>query len=212
MFYKESIENTTLDLLTKLMSDAQLNDFILVGGTAIALHIGHRISIDLDLFSCNPFDKNFLTEYLHNKYLFHLDYISDNTIKGEINGVQIDCIAHQYHWIDPVIVSGHIRLAGLSDLAAMKLNAIAGNGTRIKDFIDIAYLSGKLSLNEMLRGYESKYNSNPVIPIKALSWFDDINFNEPIMMSDRKPLNWKKIETRLNQMLKYPNKVFAQIQ
>jgi hypothetical protein len=208
MLYKETIENSTLDLLTKLMSDAQLNDFILVGGTAIALHIGHRISIDLDLFSCNPFDKNLLTDYLRNKYLFHLDYISHNTIKGEINGVQIDCIAHQYPWIDPHIVDENIRLAGLSDLAAMKLNAIAGNGTRVKDFIDVAYLSGKLSLNEMLKGYELKYNSNQVIPLKAFTWFDDINFSEPIMMSDRKPMNWKRIEHRLIQMLKYPNKVF----
>jgi hypothetical protein len=103
-----------------------------------------------------------------------------------------------------------IRIAGFYDLAAMKLNAISGNGTRIKDFIDIAYLSGKLTLNQMLKGYERKYNSNPLIALKALTWFEDINYNEPIKMADGMKFNWKSIERRLKVMHKSPNKVFVQ--
>jgi hypothetical protein len=58
----------------------------------------------------------------------------------------------------------------------MKLNAIAGNGTRIKDFIDIAFLSGKMTFGKMLEAYISKYGSNPVIPLKSDNLFEDINF------------------------------------
>lgn len=96
MLFKETIEESTLELLSKLMGDELLSNFVLVGGTALALQIGHRISVDLDLFTSQPFDAEELTDYLRTNYGFELDFISTNTVKGEINGVQVDCIAHQY--------------------------------------------------------------------------------------------------------------------
>lgn len=90
----------------------------------------------------------------------------------------------------------------------MKLNAIAGNGTRIKDFIDLAYLSTLLSLGEMLEAYEHKYKANVIMPLKALTYWEDINFDEPIRMLGSAPFKWKKIEKRLLQMQNYPQKRF----
>ncbi len=136
------------------MEDTELQDFILVGGTALALQIGHRTSIDLDFFSDKSFDENGLANYLLFNYQFELDFIAKRMLKGEINGIQIDCIAHQYPWIEKPVIVENIRLAGYLDIAAMKLNAIAGNGTRIKDFIDVAFLSEKLSFNNMLEAYQ----------------------------------------------------------
>jgi hypothetical protein len=190
------------------MDDEHFKDFVLVGGTALALQLGHRISIDIDLFSSASFNENELAEYLRTKYSFKLDFISNNTLKGEIEGVQIDCIAHQYPWINTFSLEENIRLASLDDIAAMKLNAIAGNGTRIKDFIDIAYLSSKISLKKMLEAYELKYNANPIIPIKALDYFDDLNFNEPIKMAHDSKFNWMRIEKRLKIMQDYPDKIY----
>lgn len=96
MLYKATIDDSTLELLTRLMADEAFNDFVLVGGTALALQLGHRISIDIDLFSTEAFDQNQLLDYLRNDYHFELDFISENTLKGEVKGVQLDCIAHQY--------------------------------------------------------------------------------------------------------------------
>lgn len=93
------------------------------------------------------------------------------------------------------------RLASLEDIAAMKLNAITGNGTRIKDFIDIAYLSSIFSLNQMLDFYYLKYHSNTLIPMKAITYFDDINFNEPLKMLNGK-FSWKVIANRLEKNAK----------
>jgi hypothetical protein len=208
MLHKETIEKSTLELLNQLMADASFSNFILVGGTALALQIGHRISIDLDLFSSQPFNSNDLANYLSTNYGFELDFISTNTLKGEINGVQVDCIAHQYPWIANSIEIGDIRLASLMDIAAMKLNVISGNGTRIKDFIDIAYLSTKISFNQMLEAYQNKYKSNSVIPLKAIVFYNDINFNEPIKMAENKHFKWEEIEKRLRLMHKFPDKVF----
>ena len=208
MLHKTTIDGSTLELLNKLMDDEFLKDFVLVGGTALALQLGHRISVDIDLFSSSPFNENELADYLRTKYHFELDFISKNTLKGEIDGVQLDCIAHQYPWINSFNLVENIRLASFDDIAAMKLNAIAGDGTRIKDFIDIAFLSCKIPLNKMLDGYEMKYNSNPIIPIKALAYFEDINFDEPIKMTHDSKLNWDEIEKRLKNMQDYPTRIF----
>jgi hypothetical protein len=56
MLHKETVASPTLDLIKRLFKDASLNEFVLVGGTALSLQIGHRISIDIDLFSNKPFD------------------------------------------------------------------------------------------------------------------------------------------------------------
>ena len=96
----------------------------------------------------------------------------------------------------------------MEDICAMKLNAIAGNGTRIKDFVDVAYLSSSFSLRQMLDFYEEKYHANPLMPLKGIVFFDDINKVAPVKMANGKPLDWKKIEKRLIAMEKSPSKVF----
>ena len=209
MLQTQTLAPATLQLLKQLMQDQELRSFRLVGGTALALQIGHRISVDLDLFTNTPFDEQQLREHLELTYGLQTDYISRHTLKGEIDGVQIDCIAHQYPWLQDSKEEDGIRLAGLPDICAMKLNAITGNGTRIKDFIDVAWLSTHYSLNQMLDFYEQKYNANVLIPLKAIIFFDEINFNEPVHLTDGKRLNWKTYEKRLLDMEKHPNKVFS---
>ena len=211
MLQIQTIAPATLLILKQLMNDPQMEHFRLVGGTALALQLGHRISVDLDLFSQTPFDAQQLQENLEINHLLQTDYLAKGTVKGEINGVQIDCIEHNYPWIKPLVEEDGIRLASLEDISAMKLNAIAGNGTRIKDFIDVAELSSVFSLNQMLNFYEQKYNANILIPLKAIIYFDDINKSEPIKMADGKQLKWEKYQKRLLSMEKFPNKVFGKI-
>lgn len=200
-----------MELLKRLMTDKRLEDFVLVGGTALSLQIGHRISVDLDLFVNHDFEAEEMREYLERTYHLETDYMALATVKGEINGIQLDCIAHVYPWIRPFVEEEGIRLASIEDICAMKLNAIAGNGTRIKDFVDVAYLSSMFSLRQMLSFYEEKYHANPLMPLKGIVFFDDINKAAPVKMTDGKPLDWKKIEKRLLAMEKSPNKVFESL-
>lgn len=212
MLYKETVTPSTLELLRKLMDDPELQDFVLVGGTSLALQIGHRVSVDLDLFSIHSFVETDLNQYLIDRYHFETDFLARSTVKGEIEGVQIDCLSHAYPLVGETNMYENIRLASIQDIAAMKLNAISGNGTRIKDFIDIAYLAEYMSLNEMLASYQSKYKTmNVLIPVKALTYFDEINFDEPIKMLSSKKFNWKKIENRIYQMLKMPQHTFPRL-
>jgi hypothetical protein len=192
------------------MKDECLKGFFLVGGTALALQLGHRISIDLDFFSLQSFDKQSLLLHLENKYGFQLAYEANNTLKGEISHVQVDLITHNYPLVKSLNEIESIRMASSEDIAAMKLNAISGDGTRLKDFIDIAYLSSSITLAVMVDAYETKYKSrNPTMVVKALNYHHDINFREQIEMLDGK-YNWKQIEQRITEMTKHPHQLFTE--
>ncbi len=192
------------------MNDKKFSDFFLVGGTSLALQLGHRKSIDLDLFTKSDIDVISLNNHLKENYNFQQRFRAKNTLKGDIDGVFVDCIKYDYPLIKSIFVEENIRIASMEDVCCMKLSAITDNGTRVKDFVDIAFLSTKFSLNEMLSFYKNKYNEkNLIIPIKALLYFDDIDFtSEPVELFDVK-FDWNKIKTRIFEMTENPEKKFA---
>lgn len=212
MLYTNAIKGETFELLKILMQDEQFSGFKLAGGTSLALYLGHRKSIDFDLFTEKLFDASSLEKHLIETYDFKVDFLEKNTVKGSINDIKIDFISHNYPYVeDPLTTKDGIRLYGIKDIAAMKLSAIADDGSRLKDFIDVAFLSTKLSLFDMLKAYQQKYkNSNPMRPLKGLSYFEDININEPIQMI-RGKYDWKKIEKRLHLMIKREHDTFGSI-
>lgn len=208
MLQKQAVEANTLELLKRLMKEEVLQPFFLVGGTSLALQIGHRTSVDIDLFTLDSFDVNYFSTYLQHYYLFQADFFQRNTLKGFSGNIKIDLITHAYRLVEPLLKEDNIRMAGLKDIAAMKLNAIAGNGSRLKDFVDIAFLSSRLSLQQMLKAYEYKYKvENSIIVLKSLTYFNDINFEEEVHLLNLS-FQWKKISTRLYDMIKEPEKIF----
>jgi hypothetical protein len=99
-------------------------------------------------------------------------------------------------------------MVSLEDIAAMKLNAIAGNGTRLKDFIDIATLSRHLSLKQMLDAYAVKYSDRNLITVlKSLNYFGNVNKDEPVQLLNE-AYSWSKTEQGIKQMLQHTGKVF----
>ena len=209
MLQTATVEKGTYELLNRLMKDDFLSDFLLAGGTNLALQIGHRRSIDLDLFSYQSFNAQELEKHLHENYNFVTRRVFDvNTVLGYIDEVKIDIVAHIYPLLNPPAIEDEIRFYSLQDIACMKLLAISDNGSRLKDFVDIAFLSTKMSLIEMLTCYQKKYNRpNFYHAAKGLSYFGDINFDTTIDLINT-TFNWKKIEKRIQAMIKYENKVF----
>ena len=211
MLQKKTVETRTLELLVLLMKDETLDGFFLVGGTALALQIGHRKSIDLDLFSLSSFDTASHLEYLSENYHFEVEFQAKNTLKGTIDGLKIDMLTHAYPLVEELNCENGIRFTGIRDIAAMKLNAIVGNGTRLKDFTDVAFLSSHICFRDMLDAYCRKYTSvNPVIAAKAITFFGDIDFNVPVELTHGR-FQWKKVEHRINQMLRQPDHIFENI-
>ena len=211
MLYTETLTTDTLELLKRLMQDERLSDFYLAGGTNLALTLGHRKSIDLDLFSYRSFDAQLLAEHLTRNYPFIIaDLRTRDTIKGTINNVKIDLIAHNYPLLkEPNVYEYSIRLYSKEDIAAMKLVAISDNGQRLKDFVDIAYLSTKLSLSQMLNAYVAKYPAgNQLHVLRGLSYFEDIDFDVQIELTNNRCFNWKIIKQRILEMIRREENVF----
>lgn len=211
MLYKSTVAQGTLELIKRLCNEPVLADFFLVGGTALSLQIGHRISIDIDLFSRQSFDVMKVEEKLSESFAFKKLYISENTLKGTIDGIFIDLLTHKYPLVNPLIVEEEIRMASLEDISAMKLNAIIGNGQRLKDFVDLSQLSFNLSLNQMIKAYKIKYNSSDeIIILKAIMFFDDIDFNVEIDLAEKK-FNWKETAKQIEKIYKFPEKIFTDV-
>ena len=202
MLHTETVDGATLELIRQLQADPVLEGFVLVGGTALSLQIGHRISIDIYFFTRNDFDTQQLLQHLEQKYQFQEQYRNINTLKGIINSVFVDFITHNYHMIKPNEHIEKITMASKPDIAAMKVNAIAGNGTRVKDFIDIYFLLKEFSFSTIISFYKSKYNSrNDFHAIKSLTYFDDVNEEEWPRMVLEKDLTLKKLkETLIRKM------------
>ena len=193
MLHTESITSRTLETLKQLMRDETLQDFFLVGDTALALYMGHRKR---------------MRAYLTDRYGLSNAFVRKDTVKGTIAEIKIDCITYAYPLLERVHEEGGIRLCSLRDIAAMKLSAIADSGTRLKDFVDVACLSTRLSLGDMLRAYDAKYRGmSPISPLKALTYYDDIREREPILTL-RGNYDWSLIDYRLQDMLAHLEQVY----
>lgn len=157
MLSYQTIQPNTLELLKRLMAEPLFAETRLVGGTALALQFGHRSSIDLDLFGTIEEDTDLTTEVLER---------IGNTVPGKcssriktyrICGVKTDIVSYdRYPWIDVPVLEDGLRLASPKDIAAMKVNAIQGRGTR-KDFVDMYFLIQRYGLTQVMQFYKTKY-------------------------------------------------------
>jgi len=89
MLQLKAVNQSTFELIQNLQSKEYLKGFLLVGGTALALQIGHRKSIDIDLFTSQNFDTNILIERIESDFPFYMDSQDHNTVKGSINGIKL---------------------------------------------------------------------------------------------------------------------------
>lgn len=200
MLHAESVEDATLELITLLQDKEYLKGFYLVGGTAIALFIGHRKSVDIDLFSNFAFDETSLLENIHQDFNYQLSFTAANTLKGSIKRVKVDFLAHRYPYLNPPLTLDSINMLSLEDLIAMKLNAISTSGQRSKDFIDIYYLLDQFDIGQMLSFYQKKYGQqNDTFILKSLIYFDDVDLSDwPVLILNPK-LTWDEIKKQLEK-------------
>lgn len=202
MLHKETVTPGTLDLILQLMKDHQLNSFYLVGGTALSLRIGHRESIDIDLFSSSDFDGDELAVHLRNSYGADVKRHKGNYVSGSIGEVDFDFISHKYPSIKPIETIDGIRMMSNQDISAMKINAIVNSGQRIKDFIDVHYLLKEMTLNEILDYYCQKYpNVDPNTAKSSLMYHNDVDFNVPVKLMDGK-LKWQDVQKSISKSVR----------
>ena len=170
----QTIDPNTLELLKTLAQAPILSNMRLVGGTALALQYGHRRSVDLDFFGQTTESVEELSEAL-KEYTGGLTLLSaSKTIRVyRIRDVKVDIVNYNYPWIDEALKEEGLMLASPKDIAAMKVNAVMGRGTK-KDFIDIYFLLQHYSFEQLMRFYLEKYADGTVYrALMSMTYFGD---------------------------------------
>jgi len=158
-------------------------EFYLVGGTAIALYLGHRRSIDFDLFKKSSFSNNRILDKIKNN---GFRYSVTRNVRGQlnliVNEVKITFFEYPYN-IQPLATFDKVvKLPKLIDLAAMKAFAL-GRRSKWKDYVDIYFLiRDHFSINEISKKakefFEDQFSDK--LFRAQLSYFNDIDYTEPI--------------------------------
>lgn len=203
MLQYRTVYPKTLELLKELMKMNELQDFFLVGGTALALQLGHRISVDIDLFTQNDFDTAKLFNQLNSKFRVNDKTEDINTLNINIipveskNIVKVDLIKYAYPLINPIKEIDDIRLLSIEDIIPMKLSAVAGRGSK-KDFYDIYYLLQQYTFRQMFDLFEQKFiNANKFHVLKSLTYFEDAEI-EPNPQTI-KEFNWDNLKEQITK-------------
>lgn len=189
----QTIHPNTLELLKQLASQPELSQTRLVGGTALALQYGHRQSIDLDFFGVLPEDKEELLEMMSRVGNMIVTNRTKMIVQAVINQVKVDFVDYsRYPWIDEPVQGDGFVLASDKDIAAMKVNAIIGRGTR-KDFIDLFVLLQHYALTEIMAFYKQKYPEfSEYRALLSMTYFEDAEMQDmPKMFIDT---SWKEMK------------------
>ncbi|MBO7683451.1 MAG: nucleotidyl transferase AbiEii/AbiGii toxin family protein [Kiritimatiellae bacterium] len=197
MLFLAAIEPKTLSLLRQLQELPALADTRLVGGTALALQRGHRISVDLDIFGKWDYSEDLRGKFSSTGKVEKESGTPDGKMAFfYIDGVKVDCVSYEmYEWLEPPVETGGVRLAGVKDIAAMKVNAITNRGTR-KDFVDMACLLDDYSIEDIFTWYRQKYpEANPALAMRSMSYFVDAEtMPMPKMLI---PFDWEEAKDRI---------------
>jgi len=181
MLHTKTVDPITLELLTDLMRKDYLNHFVLVGGTALSLQIGHRKSVDLDLFTPEDMESEYLQQQLENDF-------SDFTITLKRSNTLLAS--------NPTVIENGLRLANIKDIAPMKLDAITGRGKK-KDFFDLYFLLKYFTLPELLDLYQAKYQHTTLFHvIRSINYFTEAENEANPFVFDKK-ITWEKVKTTI---------------
>lgn len=180
-------------------------EFYLAGGTALALQLGHRDSIDFDFFT----DKNFSTKKLFEKIkkIFKNRDIKKiqeekNTLTIIVNkNIKISFLNYPYKFLGKLINEEYFRVASIIDIACMKLSAIVSRAA-VKDYVDIYFILKKIPLNELLKSAEQKFpDLDTNLILKSLVYFEDID-KEPIKFRNNNRISFNAVKLKLIREVK----------
>jgi hypothetical protein len=175
---------------------AERHGFILAGGTSLALSLGHRVSVDLDLFSDEVFVPDLLAGELRSVQLNpEVMQLAPGTLSVVIDGVRVSFFHYAPPFVDPTKNYKGLAVASILDVAAMKLIAIAQRSAR-RDFVDLYVILRRMSFSAVAARAVQRYGAGLVEPVvigKGLTWFEDAD-GEPDPQYLGQPLLWVEVK------------------
>ena len=194
--FDNTLSPPTKKLLALLKNTRWLNKYYLAGGTALAMHYGHRQSVDLDWFTTSHINLPVLLKNLSAVGQFEVLNKTEDTLEGILAGVKVSFMTYPYHLLASPVTWAKINIAASLDIAIMKLGAIADRNTK-KDFIDLFIFleNEKMPLSALLVKARQKFagvSYDSYHLYKALTYFVDADQEAmPKMFIN---LKWKKVK------------------
>jgi hypothetical protein len=172
-------------------------DLYMGGGTALALQLGHRLSVDFDWFTFRLGDPERLLRRLRSAAIpFEVLSIDVETLYLLVGDVQVNFIGYEYPLLGPLVIWKDVglHLANMKDIACMKLSAIASRGSK-KDFVDLHFLISSFdTLDAYVQLYREKFKSRDIgHVVRSLVYLDDADAEPELKMI--KPLSWDRIKS-----------------
>ena len=175
-----------------------LRPFYLGGGTALALRLGHRISQDLDLFAnIESLDDDFRHSIIEKLRQDHAVKVLRDSVFGlilEANGQAISFFSYGYPMLESTDLVSGVQIAGILDIGLMKMDAVAGRGTR-RDFYDLYFIASRVSLDELFAQSSKKYPTSRGFEMRVLVALVDFDVadqqDEPTLLL---PAEWSEVK------------------
>ena len=175
LWHREVITPAVERTLKNLHRISVLKRFYLAGGTGLALHLGHRRSVDLDFFSSELFDEEMLIQKAQQLPGFSVVAKGEHTLHVQVQGVKVSFLGYAYPVLFPFKPFLGVDAADPRDIACMKISAIASRGTK-RDFVDLYWVSRRYSLEQIIKWFKEKFsqaNYSTVHLLKSLTYFKE---------------------------------------
>lgn len=201
--YTETLAPKTKSVLNVLsINSTILEDFYLSGGTALALHLGHRESEDLDFFSQKDFDPQQLQQKLEIILTISDVSLDRGTLNCYANGVKLQFLHYPYKLLDKTQKLDNLQISSMRDIACTKLITISARGSQ-KDFIDLFFILQAYNLRELFELLKEKYpetDYNLLHILKSLVFFEDADHQPSPKM--HKKISWPEIKKHIAEKVK----------
>lgn len=170
---------------------------VLAGGTALALHIGHRVSEDLDFFTGGEFrGESIISEIRKTGNPFRIISEGEGYLVADVAGIKVSLFKYDYPFLEKPMMLDGIQVAGVPDIASMKVIAISQRGTK-RDFIDLFFIIQEMPFHKVAEYLVRRFGKeriNPVHTGKSLVYFSDAESDpEPLYVKGRE-LKWDTVK------------------
>ncbi|HOZ03429.1 MAG TPA: nucleotidyl transferase AbiEii/AbiGii toxin family protein [Candidatus Woesebacteria bacterium] len=200
--HQHAIDPQTRQTLSLLNNTELIKTYYLAGGTACALHLGHRLSHDLDFFALNPATPEQIRDQLLTLGDLEIYYNQPGTFNGVLNLTKISFFVYPYQLLSQTKLFENTSVASIEDLICMKLEAIASRGSK-RDFVDLYFLLQNLGLDQAINYYQKKYakqNTSVEHLLKSLVYFNDAIIEPELNMLVE--YQWSEVEKFFQQLTK----------
>lgn len=194
--YRSTMGKKMISVIRRARGVVADRSAVLAGGSGLALHLGHRRSIDLDFFTPGHFDTEMLVADMSG-CVGPVRVLSeaDSSIVADLDGIKFSLFRYPYPFPDDISVFEGIDVAGILDIASMKIIAICQRGTK-RDFFDLHAVLGKIPFHSVADNAIGRFGPdrlNPVHVGKSLVYFADAESDPEPMLTKRGMVEWSTV-------------------